>query len=331
MTFRNSEIAQKLIASGMRMKRVASLLHTSLRTLARVVTNPNRLRGTRKTAAKVFRRRKIVLRLVTERKRKERRTWPVNPSANVVRLRLLERGIVVSKSTVTRDLHSLKLTPYVRPAVPTLSRDPERVAFARRHQKTSSDNIVFSDEHFVTINDRGARTMWCRCKEDVCPRENQRRQNVPNFMIWGAIGVGYRSPLVIFPRVDQGDEGPIGWRLTADRYRRMCLQKIVPHLISENKTFMHDGAMVHQARAVKQYLVNKGVRVLEPWPASSPDLNPIEDLWAHVDRKISEKCPLTNDELQSAVEQVWAEIPQHVIDKFVRSFKKKCATVAGRM
>ena len=41
---------------------------------------------------------------------------------------------------------------------------------------------------------------------------------------------------------------------------------------------MHDNDPKHTARLTCDYLAEKQIKVLE-WPASSPDINPIENLW----------------------------------------------------
>ena len=44
------------------------------------------------------------------------------------------------------------------------------------------------------------------------------------------------------------------------------------------KEVLHDGAPCHTAKSVKKWLEYSGVNVIGPWPESSPDLNPIENL-----------------------------------------------------
>ncbi len=49
--------------------------------------------------------------------------------------------------------------------------------------------------------------------------------------------------------------------------------------------FQQDLAPAHTAKGTKSWFNDQGVTVLD-WPANSPDLNPIDNLWGIVKRKM---------------------------------------------
>ena len=93
---------------------------------------------------------------------------------------------------------------------------------------------------------------------------------------------------------------------------------------------MQDNARIHTAKTTMKKLASIGWNVLEDWPAYSPDLNPIENVWAVVNRRVSEYRVETEEELKDAVQKVWKAFPQREIDNFCRSFKEKLRNCAER-
>ena len=82
---------------------------------------------------------------------------------------------------------------------------------------------------------------------------------------------------------------------------------------------MHDNARPHVDRICQQFL-NRG-NVL-PWPAVSPDMNPIEHIWDYFGRKVRARGNIHNlRDLENALIQEWNNIPNIVIRRYVRSMQ----------
>ena len=238
-------------------------------------------------------RRKKVGKLVELTTTKGGRTVPVFTSAPQIAKHLTTAATPVSAAQVRRDLAALDFVCRVRHAVPT--RDPAIEALRLKHarfwcSKRQLPNIalrVSSDEHTLSINDHTRRTMYVRRGGRVLPRERRRLTNIPRIMVWAAVGIGFKSPLVIFPQRKHGDErkNAMTYRLDAKAYVRKCLARIVPDLVAGGRIFQHDGASPHGKGSPNsvagRYLAKKGVVVA--WhPPYSPDLATIEKVWPHL-------------------------------------------------
>jgi hypothetical protein len=99
-------------------------------------------------------------------------------------------------------------------------------------------------------------------------------------MVWGCIFHDCKLDVVTI----QGN-------LTGDQYIRDVLQPVVvPHFdnhpLATRPVYMDDNARSHHSRAVTAYLQSEAVTFI-PWPAMSPDLNPIEHIWDMLGHRIA--------------------------------------------
>ncbi|GFX98041.1 transposable element Tcb1 transposase [Trichonephila clavipes] len=78
--------------------------------------------------------------------------------------------------------------------------------------------------------------------------------------------------------------------------------------------FQQDNARPHVARIVQRFFVNHQIELL-PWPARSPDLSPIENMWSMVAQRLTQITPpaATPNHLWQRVEAAWSAVPQEHI------------------
>lgn len=75
----------------------------------------------------------------------------------------------------------------------------------------------------------------------------------------------------------------------------------------------------------RTFLRRNKIKPLSPrWPARSPDLSPIETVWAWLKYKVAARAPYGVEELAQFIRESWEAIPQKSIDALVRGFKQRC-------
>ena len=90
---------------------------------------------------------------------------------------------------------------------------------------------------------------------------------------------------------------------------------------------LQDQAPAHKARSTQQFLRRKGVRLLEKYPPSAADLNPIEHLWAWMKKRVYRRAPTTQAQLEAVVRGVWEEVPNELCAKLAASMESRWARV----
>lgn len=92
--------------------------------------------------------------------------------------------------------------------------------------------------------------------------------------------------------------------------------------------FQQDNASIHVSKSTKDWFERNRVTVME-WPARSPDLNPMENLWGILVRRIyaNNRQYQTVDELKEAILEAWNSIEPDILTNLVASMPKRIADV----
>jgi len=191
---------------------------------------------------------------------------------------------------------------------------------------TPEEDIVkatmFTDEKYFDSNDHGSMREWVL--PGMQPSGRVRDTWAPHVHVWGAVGHGVRF-LVLLPK----------GRQTEDQYKKKCLIPLFQYLKRkglENRVLQYDGDRSHDATGIRKYLKNKKVEVLEDWPPRSPELTPIENMWAIVQQRVDACGPSDAEELWKFVKQEWDAIPEETVNNLVGSFPsrlKRCIAARG--
>ena len=195
-----------------------------------------------------------------------------------------------------------------------------RLAWSRRHRlwrRNQWNNVIFSDESRFRVSFADGRVRIYRRKNErfaqCCIRETDRFGG-GSVMVWGGIMGNQKTDLVIV----QGN-------LNAQGYINVLRNHLLPFMQNNGPqaTFQHDNARPHTARVTTRFLANNNVNVL-PWPAVSPDLNPIEHIWDELGRRVRTNHQINNvDDLRQALLLEWQAIPNDVIRRYVNSMRRR--------
>ncbi|GFT25425.1 transposable element Tc1 transposase [Trichonephila clavipes] len=124
--------------------------------------------------------------------------------------------------------------------------------------------------------------------------------------------------------------------MTGQRY---IDEVLLPHVrlfrgaVGDKFVFMDDSATCHRTLAVQDCLDSEGIQRLV-WPARSPDLNPIENVWDALGRQVAGRNypPTNKNTLIRALIEEWDKLPQQLLDNVVQSMVRRvecCITLHG--
>lgn len=233
-------------------------------------------------------------------------------------------NVRVSHETVRKVLRNKGLLSYVAIRKPLLTlRDRlKRKKWCKdRLLWTVEDwsRVIFSDESNFEVMNRKGRVIVKRFKSEkyhsryVTPRLQGGGGSVG---IWGCISHKGRGLCNIYTG-----------RINQYSYLEILKNSLLPSVRlfynqSKRWIFQQDGASAHTANSVKAWMEKKKFNVL-PWCPRSPDLNPIEHVWAIIDRQMMNIKVTSVEHLKEVLKQHWDDFPKEVVMQLIESMPRR--------
>jgi transposase len=199
----------------------------------------------------------------------------------------------------------------------------KRMQWAREHLNWTHEDwrkVLWSDESPYVLRFNGKVRVWRLHNERYSPQCcNATVKHDEKIMVWGAFGA---HGVGILHRI----HGIMDRYVYSDILDNCMLPSADKLFGQENYFFQQDNDPKHTSNHCKQWLLDNNVPTFW-WPAQSPDLNPIENLWSILDQQTKHRKVNNKDQLFEAIKKAWEDLPVALLNRLVESMPRRCQAV----
>lgn len=179
------------------------------------------------------------------------------------------------------------------------------------------DTVIFSDEKKFSLDGPDGSQKYWHDTRKATETYVKRNMGGGSLMVWAAFSILGKTPICF-----------LSTRMNSEKYGELLENVLLPYLDETefvNPIFQQDNAPIHVSKYMKKWFVDHNVQILD-WPAKSPDLNPIENLWAILSQSVYRhgKQFSTLAELRRDINSSWYNISPQIMKNLVNS-------MAGRL
>ena len=246
-------------------------------------------------------------------------------------------GLNCSITTAKRTLYDAGIHSHVAAKKPFVSEKQASacISWCEKYKEKPPNywkQVIFSGESSVEI---GKQSRQIRIWRGVGERFNAEcfaptfKSGRKSVMVWACFAGGIKGPLIF---CDENNEGNV--RINSKTYITILSSYLVPfqHTVCEltgrNAIFQQDNVSIHTAKITREWFKTNKIVIID-WPANSPDLNPIENIWRQLKDNIQNKkdFPRNINDLKVAIKEEWENLDTSVFEEVVASMPRRIDAV----
>ena len=228
-------------------------------------------------------------------------------------------GVTVSAETVRRYLNKYlarQMRPRKRVSL-TVKHMRARLCFAKQWVRKSWHNVVVTDSKYFWLSNKGpGNKEWVLFEDE--PPTKVSEQNCFKVHAYGGVSKYGRTPLFVtvgssgVKAKSKGVNGEVYLTLLQEHLIPACEALMAKRPSAEAQhqwIFQQDNAKAHACKKVRNWLSSQsGFQVMQ-WPAKSPDLSWIENMWGIVSSRLQKRLDLSPRNFEAAIQHEWETIP----------------------